>query len=255
MFTYTVSDGSMSDVAIVTVTVTADNDPPAFTSVPVENALEDVAYTYNATADDMDMDDVLTITALLLPPWLSMSDNDNGAVTLSGTPTSADVGHHNVGLQVQDTTGLTDTQTFTITVTASDGADLDMSKSVNNSVPSEGDTIVYTLLVTNYGPSDATQVVISDTLPNGVTYDSDDSGGDYSSVTGVWNVGDLSFDDSATLHITATVDEDTAGKTITNTAVIIASAQPDPILDNGDDSAIITVARVRIYLPLVLKHH
>ena len=94
------------------------NDPPQFTSTPVTTATENVLYTYNITASDPDTGDTLTITATTSPAWLTLTDNGNGTATLSGTPTSAEVGDHPVLLRVTDASGLFDTQPFTITVSA-----------------------------------------------------------------------------------------------------------------------------------------
>lgn len=88
---------------------------PAFTSAPVLTATQDVPYTYTATARD-DNGDALTITAPVLPSWLTLVDHGDGTATLSGTPTNADVGDHPVELRVADSSGLSDTQDFTITV-------------------------------------------------------------------------------------------------------------------------------------------
>jgi uncharacterized repeat protein (TIGR01451 family) len=122
------------------------------------------------------------------------------------------------------------------------GADLDVTKTVDNPNPSEGDTTVYTLTVTNGGPDDTTGVEITDQLPTGVTWVSDDSGGDYDPGTGIWSVGDLTNANSATIHVTATVDSGTTGDTITNTATITASDQNDPNPDNDSGSANILIA-------------
>ncbi len=43
--------------------------------------------------------------------------------------------------------------------------------------PNEGDTIIYTLTLTNNGPAQATNLSITDLLPAGVTYVSDDGAG------------------------------------------------------------------------------
>ena len=56
-------------------------------------------------------------------------------------------------------------------------ADLVTGKTVNNGTPNEGDTIIYTLTLTNNGPAQATNLSITDLLPAGVTYVSDDGGG------------------------------------------------------------------------------
>src|SRR5262249_35967688 len=63
-------------------------------------------------------------------------------------------------------------------------ADLAVAKTISNPAPNPNDTVVYTITVTNHGPSNATNVKISDVLPlgaNGVTYVSDDGGGAYNS--------------------------------------------------------------------------
>ena len=118
--TITVTDDvGLSDSDVFTLTVTPVNDAPYFTSTPVETATVGELYTYAITADDVDLaheGDVLTITASTAPVWLTLSDNGNGTASLSGTPAEADLGDHAVSLLVRDSGGLTDTQTFTITV-------------------------------------------------------------------------------------------------------------------------------------------
>ena len=77
------------------------------------------------------------------------------------------------------------------------------------------------------GFGDATGVVVTDLLPAGYVYVSDDGLGAYVSGTGVWTVGTLLNAASGTLTITATVDGGTSGTTITNTATVTASDQGD----------------------------
>ena len=66
-----------------------------------------------------------------------------------------------------------------------------------------GGTVIFTLTVINNGPNNAFGVVVSDPLPAGLTYVSDDGGGAYVSGTGLWTIGALANAASATLHITA----------------------------------------------------
>ncbi|MEM1126450.1 MAG: Ig-like domain-containing protein [Bacteroidota bacterium] len=116
-FTYTVADGLglISDPATVTVTVTDVNVPPAFTSLPVLSVVERTPYQYTVTVEDTD-GDVLSLTAPLLPAWLTLSALDGGAASLTGTP---DVeGLYAVTLQVSDGTAAVD-QSFEIEVTDS----------------------------------------------------------------------------------------------------------------------------------------
>ncbi|MCD6400346.1 MAG: DUF11 domain-containing protein, partial [Anaerolineales bacterium] len=97
------------------VNFTVINVPPAFTSTPVLSATAETLYTYSIAAEDHNGDS-LTITATTLPAWLTLTDHGDGTASLSGTPTNADVGDHDVALRVTDSGGLFDTQTFTISV-------------------------------------------------------------------------------------------------------------------------------------------
>jgi uncharacterized repeat protein (TIGR01451 family) len=105
-------------------------------------------------------------------------------------------------------------------------ADLALTKTVNNPTPAAGGTVIFTLTVTNNGPNNATGVVVSDLLPIGVNWVSDDSAGAYDPVnTGLWTVGALANGASAVLNITVTVD---STDPIANTAEINAGTPLDP---------------------------
>lgn len=137
-------------------------------------------------------------------------------------------------------------------------ANLGVSKTVNDPTPNEGDTIIYTIPVTNNGPSDATSVRLTDTLPTGVTYVSHSaSPGTYATTDGLWEIGDdLPAGAVATLTITATVDSGTSGTTITNTANGLTADQPDPNPDNNEDSATINPTSVHcLYLPIIYRNY
>ncbi len=115
-----VSDGSLSDTQSFTIVVANVNDAPTFIGTAVTNATQDTFYSYSISTTDPD-GDPLTINATTLPAWLTFVDNGDGTATLSGTPTNADVGGHNVVLAVSDGL-LNGTQSFTITVGNSNDA-------------------------------------------------------------------------------------------------------------------------------------
>jgi uncharacterized repeat protein (TIGR01451 family) len=85
-------------------------------------------------------------------------------------------------------------------------ADLELGKAVDKTTAKHGDTVVYTLTVTNKGVDAASGVAVTDQLPAGLSYVSDDSAGAYNASTGVWNIGNLAKDEVKTLSITAKVD-------------------------------------------------
>ncbi len=89
------------------------NQPPAITSVPVVNAIAGQTYTYPATATDADSNP-LTFSLTTAPRAMQV-DPTSGQVAWS--PTTADLGTHNVTLRVNDGLGGYATQSYVINVT------------------------------------------------------------------------------------------------------------------------------------------
>ncbi len=84
-----------------------------FTSTPITSAMENQTYTYNITYNDDAGAETLTCTK---PGWLTFSkDESNNTALLTGTPSSSDIGNHNVVLTLTEN-GETETQSFTIVV-------------------------------------------------------------------------------------------------------------------------------------------
>ncbi len=114
-------------------------------------------------------------------------------------------------------------------------ADLAVSKVVDEANPVVGSNIVFTIDVTNNGPSDATGVELTDLLPSGYAFDAAaPSQGSYDDGSGVWTVGTVASGDSATLAVTAEV---LAGGDTLNVATVSASDASDPDPDNNQDDA------------------
>ncbi len=136
---------------------------------------------------------------------------------------------------------LTCTVTNTFTGTAAVSIDLAVDKTIDIANPQEGDTVVYTITVTNNGPDSATTTGLADNLPTGVTYVSSNTAtGSYDNTTGDWTIGAMANGATATLTITATVDAGTLGDIITNTAAADAD-EVDSNLANNTDSVSLTV--------------
>src|SRR5262249_32504222 len=103
-----------------------------------------------------------------------------GTVTTTATPT----------LLIQASVNSPNAQTNTATISDADQfdpnpdnnsasalqtpqqADLAVGKGVSNPTPNVGDTITYTVSVTNNGPDDATGVTLEDVFPVGVSFQS-----------------------------------------------------------------------------------
>ncbi|MDJ0497714.1 MAG: proprotein convertase P-domain-containing protein, partial [Acidimicrobiia bacterium] len=116
------------------------------------------------------------------------------------------------------------------------GSDLWVDKTVDDDTPLETTNVTYTIEVFNAGPANATGVVVEDVLPAGVTFVSATGQGSYDHTTGVWTVGSILRNESASLDITVSVDPGTAGSTITNTAIRTAVDQGDAVPNNDTAS-------------------
>lgn len=115
-----------------TITVTNTNDPPAFTSVPLPVAVQDITYIYSITTLDPDAGDTRTIEATTVPGWLNFEDNGNGTAVLQGTPSNANLGSHDVVLAVEDRAGVVVEQVFKINVDNSNDPPVFTSSPVTN---------------------------------------------------------------------------------------------------------------------------
>jgi uncharacterized repeat protein (TIGR01451 family) len=67
--------------------------------------------------------------------------------------------------------------------------DLALTKAVDDPTPPERGSIVYTISLTNNGPSSAANVQVTDLLPAGVTFVSTNAtSGSYDDATGAWDI-------------------------------------------------------------------
>jgi uncharacterized repeat protein (TIGR01451 family) len=120
-------------------------------------------------------------------------------------------------------------------------ADLAVDKAVSSSTPNVGDTVTFTITVSDLGPDPATGVQLSDLLPAGLTFvTATPSQGTYSSASGQWTVGTVTTTVPQTLAIEARVVSPDAR---TNTATISHSDQFDPVTGNNSASATETPQR------------
>ena len=127
-------------------------------------------------------------------------------------------------------------------------ADVSLTKTVDNEFPDVSDQVTFTLTLNNAGPSEATGIEVSDVLPSGYTYVSDDSGGTYDPGTGIWNVANLSADTNAVLNISVGIN--TTGGYL-NVAELVGVNEFDPnstpnngLLSEDDQDEQLTLPRV-----------
>ena len=130
--------------------------------------------------------------------------------------------------------------TATVETTLNRNADVAITKSVAPAAVLVGQPTTFTVVVTNQGPARVTGLVVQDLLPAGLSFVSaSPSPGSYDDATGAWTVGTLLNAQSATLTLEATV---TVAGAITNSALVVAQDQPDPVTSNNSAAAIVNGA-------------
>ena len=140
--------------------------------------------------------------------------------------------------------------TFTVIDEENPSADVSISKSVLSSGASSGHQILYSVQVTNSGPSDAASVALADAVPANTTFHSFGqlSGPTFTCTspdegeTGTTNctITSLARGDTAIFLATYLVDTVSNGTVISNTATV-SSSTPDPNSENDSSSAEATV--------------
>lgn len=162
--TLRVSDGATEVDQVFTISVANVNDDPVITSTPDTEVDEDEAYSYTFVATDVDVSDVLTLSAPVKPDWLSFNASTG---ELSGTPTGNDVGDHDVTLRVSDGTVDID-QDFTIAVSnVNDAPEITSTPSLTARV---NQLYTYTLVATDEDEDELTYLTSS--LPSWLTFNS-----------------------------------------------------------------------------------
>ena len=136
-----------------------------------------------------------------------------------------------------------------VTLNAAESANLRVTKALTRSSPFVGELLTFHVIVANQGPSPATGIAVTEVLSAGLAFESAaPSQGAYDSATGFWTVGSLGNAGSAGLTITARV---TQAGTVTNTASVTASDQPDP--DPADNTASVTLTTQTIADLTIIK--
>ena len=134
----------------------------------------------------------------------------------------------NPKLNTTDAIGFVQATTAAVTDTTDSSAcvaDLSLTKTVNKAIIKIGENIVYTLSVTNNGPLSATGVQVTNVLPTGLIYVSDDSITTSTTyISNLWDIGDIAFNQTVNLKITAKVSQ---SGILVNTSEVTQSNQTD----------------------------
>lgn len=170
----------------------------------------------------------------------SLAPNGTATVTLLVGVDGATRG--NLSNTARATAAETETNTTnnaaTVQTTINPSIDLAITKTDSQDTIVSGNQLTYTIQVTNNGPSTATNVVVSDTLPTGLTFVSGAStnGGTVTNNNGVItaSIPTLARNATATITLVTSVARSVSG-TITNTSTVTAT-ETDSVPANNSDS-------------------
>jgi len=216
------TNASVGSNSVFTITAT-NNGPYKATGVVINDALPS-GYTFVSAVPSAG-----TWTA---PDWTIGNLANAASATLTVTATVNPTGSYANTATISGNNPETGTTNNSATATPIIQTNLSVTKSVDKSTPNVGDTVNFTITASNSGPSAATGVVVTDSLPSGYTFvNATPSAGTW--LAPDWAVGSLSNGAIETLIITATVN---ATGLYTNTATI-SGVQNDPTPVNNSGSA------------------
>ena len=190
-----------------------------------------------------------TVTAAALASGLNLGTLNSGATatvtvlvgvagatrgTLTNTATVA----------ATETDSNTANNTATATTTVNGSVDVGIVKTDSSDPVVAGGTLTYTITVTNNGPSTATNVVVTDPLPTGLTFTSGtaSNGGTVANAnnTVTATIPTLASGASATITVVTAVSA-TATGTLTNTATV-DTTEPDTVTTNDSSTQTTAIA-------------
>nr|WP_255590753.1 right-handed parallel beta-helix repeat-containing protein [Methanobacterium spitsbergense] len=191
---------------IFTITLT-NNGPSDATNVLVSDPFI-VGFTYTPSIGSYDpTTGIWTISRL--------ANGATATLTITKVMSTNDIGTiHNTASETQTTYNPTPITPQTANLTVNPSAHVIMTKTSNGPVH-VGQRGIFTITLTNNGPSDATNVLVSDPFIVGFTYTP--SIGSYDPTTGIWTISRLANGATATLTITKVMSTNDIG-TIHNTA-------------------------------------
>ncbi|UCG69456.1 MAG: putative Ig domain-containing protein, partial [Thermoplasmata archaeon] len=143
-----VSDGIDFDIQSYTITVINVNDKPSIISIPISSVTEDIYYSYDVEAVDVDIGDWLSYGLDAAPEGMSI---DSSSGLLTWVPTNNQVGENIVVVNVTDPYGAFDIQEFTIIVMNSN--DAPVLEDIGPLIATEGEAFSYAVsaLDVDYG--------------------------------------------------------------------------------------------------------
>jgi uncharacterized repeat protein (TIGR01451 family)/gliding motility-associated-like protein len=134
-----------------------------------------------------------------------------------------------------------DSESNTELITVISYTEFSIQKTANASTVNAGENIIYTIDITNEGPSVSNNIHVSDELPDGVTFVSASDGGELNAYTVNWTIQTLAVGESKSLILVVKTDPALPqGTIIYNTAVVQSDETETPEPSNEEEVEIDT---------------
>lgn len=228
-------------------------------TITVRN-MGDADFTGSLTLSDT-LPNGLSISGCIGNDWTCPSTGSTGDINFNYTKTTFTQSYTSKLVYMVTRSGILQSQYLTNTVSKQGNTDDNLSNDISKDktdvsadlkvrklvTPTAGvipnNVVTYTLDVSNNGPNDTTNVILTDVLPSSLTYiNSIPSVETYNPTTGVWNIGVLAVNITKTLVIRARVNDGTCAGNVVNTTEGLSSDLYDPVLTNNQGSATFSVS-------------
>ena len=272
IFSYQTSDGTNIVTGEVRVDVAPVNDAPVLNKPGPRTVTEGATKILPLSANDADVGDTITISAVNLPAFATIVDNGDGTGLITISPGINDQGTYVVTVNATDTIQAQDSKNFLITVvdntmpvafndnaitaedtssniavlsndTDADGDSLtvtSVTQALNGSVSINGNGTLQYIPVTNYNGPDSFSYSISDGKGGSATAIVSVSVTAVNDPPVLNRIGPRNVDEGATKIAVLQASDPDAGDSLTFTAVNLPSFAT--LTDNGDGTGVITIS-------------
>ncbi|MBI1760163.1 MAG: DUF11 domain-containing protein [Acidobacteria bacterium] len=176
----------------------------------------------------------------------SLSNGATASFTLVVTPTTGGTISNTASVAGNEFDPNTANNTATASATVNAAADLALTNTATPDPVLTGAQLTYTLVVTNHGPGLAASVLVTDNLPNALTFIScATTGGGVCGGSGAnrtVSFASLEAGAAATITIAAQVNCSVSNGTVLNNTATVSSATPDTLTGNNAATALITAS-------------